>query len=30
VLKSSGCSFVLYCTNDRREYSAACASGDHL
>jgi hypothetical protein len=26
----SGCSFVLNCTNDRGEYSAACASGDHL
>ena len=26
----SGCSFVLDCTNDRREYGAARASGDHL
>jgi hypothetical protein len=26
----SGSSFVLDCANDRREYGAASASGDHL
>jgi|SRR4029077_12061677 hypothetical protein len=26
----SGCSFVLDCANDRREYSPSSTSGDHL
>src|SRR5262249_1267568 len=28
--RPSGSSFVLDCANDRREYGAASASGDHL
>jgi hypothetical protein len=30
VWHGSGSSFVLDCANDRREYGAASASGDHL
>jgi hypothetical protein len=29
-IQASGSSFVLDCANDRREYGAASASGDHL